>query len=92
MTEGDLKKLRRRYVWGILWALLFGITAVTILALLPEIDLWTGYVMSLSLVFRVLIGTIIIWLAIYVVRDLIFQRLRDYRDAKRRHDSERRNA
>lgn len=89
MDEETLKRLKRRYIWGVFWSVLFAAAAVTAIALVADTAFWTTVVKPAPTYVRVIIAALLIAPAVYIVSILITRRSQDYQDAKRRYESER---
>ena len=89
MNEETVKRLKRRYVWGVIWSVVIGVAGVTAIAWIADTAFWTNVVKPAPTYARVIIAALLIAPAVYIVSILITRRSQDYQDAKRRYESER---
>ncbi|MCG8547865.1 MAG: hypothetical protein MJE12_27025 [Alphaproteobacteria bacterium] len=88
MNEETVKRLKRRYIWGVFWSAVFAVSAVAAIALVADTAFWTHVVKPAPTYARVIIAALLIAPAVYIVSILITRRSQDYQDAKRRYESE----
>jgi drug/metabolite transporter (DMT)-like permease len=88
MSEENLRKLKRRYAWGVFWSVLIAVTAVTILAIAAQTDFWIESVKPAPWIVRFSVAAVLIGAMVYIVSHLITLRSQAYKDAKREFESE----
>ena len=89
MTDEKVGKLRRRLALGVFWAVLYGVTAVTILALVADTNYWNKVVRPAPVLIRMAFAATIIGVTVYLVSVLITRRRQDYAEAKCQSKSDR---
>ena len=88
MDEKTLGNLKQRYVWGVIWAAVIGVSGVAAMALIADTDFWTTVVKPAPIYIRFIVAALLIGPVVYAVSILIARRADDYHIAKRQYEAE----